>query len=60
MKNQTKARLSPAQMREVLLANAQVLMSELFQTRSPEVSGLKKTEQQSVDAPLQKRSTSYP
>lgn len=59
MKNQTKTRLSPAQMREVLLENAQALMSERFQTPSPEVSGLRKTMQESADAPLQQRRMSY-
>lgn len=59
MKNQTKTRLSPAQMREVLLANAQTLMSERFQTPAPEVSGLIKTMQESADTPLLQRRLSY-
>lgn len=59
MKNQTKTRLNPAQMREVLLANAQALMSERFQPPSPEVSGLRKTMQETADAPLPQRRVSY-
>lgn len=46
MQNQLKVRLSPAEMRDVLLSNAKELMSERFMARTPEVSGLKKETQE--------------
>jgi len=39
MKDKTKARLAPDEMRKVLLANASVLMCGHFMANSPEVSG---------------------
>lgn len=58
MGNQTKTRLSPVQMRETLLANAKELMSEHFQTHSPEVSGDKKANKKPVVTLSQQRKAS--
>lgn len=55
MEKQTKTRLSPTQMRNTLLANAKELMSEPFQTHSPEISGVKKVEQKPAATLLQQK-----
>lgn len=59
MKKQTKTRLSPTQMRDILLANAKELMSEHFQTHSPEVTGFKKAAQEPTTTLSQQRKVSY-
>lgn len=58
MAHQTKTRLSPTQMRAVLLANARTLMSAPFQTHSTEISGLKKERPESIEAPVRRRKMS--
>lgn len=40
-------RLSPQEMRTLLLTNAKVLMSERFKTKAPEITGQRKVTKQS-------------
>ena len=54
-----KTRLSPTQMRKTLLANAKELMSERFQTHSPEVTGFQKPVQEPAATLSQQRKVSY-
>lgn len=42
MSKDKASRLSPQEMRKVMLANAKVLASERFKTSAPEVSGQRK------------------
>ena len=54
-----KTRLSPTQMHKTLLATAKELMSERFETHSPQVTGFQKPVQEPAATLSQQRKVFY-